>query len=69
MVMVRMVGSGGGRNGNDRSGTTSTFPLLSLSRLEGSLEGASFQLGAPSLCMLSTSLQNKWSAPYKPMCP
>ena len=49
MVMVRMVGSGGGRSGNDRrSGTTTTFPLLSLSRLEGSLclEGASFQLGA-----------------------
>ena len=54
VVMVRLVGSGGGRNGNDRSGTTTTFPLLSLSRLEGSLclEGASFQLGAPSLCML-----------------
>ena len=71
MVMVRMVGSGGGRSGNDRSGTTTTFPLLSLSRLEGSLclEGASFQSGSPSLCMLSTSLRNKWSAPYKPICP
>ena len=63
MVMVRMVGSGGGRSGNDRSYTT-TFPFLSLSRLEGSLclEGA-------SLCMLSTSLRNKWSAPFKPICP
>ena len=74
VVMVRMVGSGGGgRSCNDTSGTTTTttFPLLSLSRLEGSLclEGASFQLGAPSLCMLSTSLRNKWSAPYKPICP
>ena len=46
MVMVSMVGSGGDRNGNDRSGTTTTFPLLSLSRLQGSLcpEAASFQL-------------------------
>ena len=71
MVMVRLVGSGGGRNGNDRSGTTTTFPLLSLSRLEGSLclEGASFQLGAPSLCKLSTLVRSKWSAPYKPICP
>ena len=73
VVMVRMVGSGGGRNGNDRSGTTTTtttFPLLSLSRLEGSLciEGASFQFKASPLCMLSTSLRNRWSAPFKPIC-
>ena len=54
---VRTVGSGG-RNGNDRSGTATTFPLLSLSRLQGSLclEGAPFQLGAPSLCFRASNV-------------
>ena len=33
------------------------------------LKGASFWVGAPVFCMLSTPLRDKWSASYKRTCP